>query len=283
MNSLDPRLTPARADLAAAHLRGKVKATRFIEGRLMRSRVELADLRRAPAFDAPIDTQILFGEEVILYDEQEGWAWVQLAGDGYVGYTSRDALAESGAPPTHRVNVNRTFIYPGPDLKLPVLGALPRGAAIRASAAASSFAQLAEGGVVFAAHLSPLAQRVSDFVAVAEALTGSPYLWGGKSSLGVDCSGLVQLALMSAGHAAPRDTDLQEAALGCPLPADGALDHLRRGDLIFWKGHVGIMRDARTLLHANAYHMLVASESLAEARTRIRQKGAGEVTSIKRI
>jgi cell wall-associated NlpC family hydrolase len=281
--SFDPRLTPVRADLAAAHLRGKVDAPRFVEGRTMRSRVEIADLRRAPALDAPIDTQILYGEEVTLYDEHEGWAWVQLAGDDYVGYTSREALTDAAATPTHRVGVNRAFLYPAPNMKLPVRGALPRGAAVSRGDEIDGFAKIQDGGFIFAAHLVPQTDRVADFVAIAEALSDSPYLWGGKSSLGIDCSGLVQIALAAAGHAAPRDTDLQEIALGQVLPIDENLAHLRRGDLIFWKGHVGMMRDARTLLHANAHHMLVASEPLADARARIIRKGAGDITSIKRI
>jgi cell wall-associated NlpC family hydrolase len=279
----DPRLTPARPDLAAAHLRGRIEAPRYAEGRSMRLRVEIADLRRTPTFESAIDTQILFGENVTLYDEDEGWAWVQLSSDGYVGYTSREALAEGPAAPTHRVAVNRTFLYPGANMKLPVAGALPRGARVAVSAHSGDFAQLAGGGFVFAAHLATLANSAPDFVAVAEDFLGSPYLWGGKSSLGIDCSGLVQVALADAGRAAPRDTDLQQAALGEALPLDALRGHLRRGDLVFWKGHVGIMRDADMLLHANGHHMRVTSEPLAEAQVRIRMKGAGEITAIKRL
>jgi cell wall-associated NlpC family hydrolase len=282
VSGFDARLTPARPDLAATHLRGKVEATRFVDGRRMYLRSETADLRRAPSLEASIDTQILFGEAVTLYDEQEGWAWVQLASDNYVGYMSREALAEGELAPTHCVTVNRTFVYPAANMKLPIQGALPRGAALHVSETIGDFVRIG-GGFVFAAHLAPLADTTADFVTIAEDYLGSPYLWGGKTSLGIDCSGLVQVALAAAGYAAPRDTDLQEAALGRVLPVDEALEQLQRGDLVFWKGHVGIMRDPRTLLHANGHHMLIVSESLAEASTRIRQKGAGEITSIKRL
>jgi hypothetical protein len=279
----DPRLTPARPDLAAAQLRGQVAAQRFVEGQPMHLRAGIADLRRTPSLEAPIDTQILFGETVTLYDEDKGWAWVQLASDGYVGYVSRDTLAEGPAAPTHRVTVNQTFIYPAANMKLPIADTLTRGARVAVAGESGDFMQIASGGFVFAPHLGTLASRAADFVAVAEDFVGSPYLWGGKSSLGIDCSGLVQIALAEAGLAAPRDTDLQQAALGESLPVDAALGHLRRGDLVFWKGHVGIMRDAEILLHANGHHMLVASEPLAEARARILRKGAGEITAIKRI
>jgi cell wall-associated NlpC family hydrolase len=278
----DPRLTPARHDLAAAHLQGQVEAARFVTGRPMHLRAEIADLRHAPSPDVSIDTQILHGEDLMLYDEHEGWAWVQLETDKYVGYVSRDALAEGPARPTHRVDVNRTFIYPAPNMKTPPLGALPLGAAVHVQQEDEGFARLADGGFVFAAHLASSTRKAADFVAVAEGFSGCPYLWGGKSSLGIDCSGLVQVALRQAGVSAPRDTDMQEGALGQPLNI-AAVGSLRRGDLVFWKGHVGIMRDAQTLLHANGHHMLVSAEPLAKARARIGEKGAGEITAIRRV
>ncbi|MGH6836975.1 MAG: NlpC/P60 family protein [Methylocella sp.] len=283
MNPFDPRLTPARADLAATYLRGKIPAADYVEGRAMHVCAGTADLRHAPAPDAPLDSQALFGEEVMLYEDHEGFGWVQLARDGYVGYMSMAALADGRAAPTHRVVVNRTFIYPGPDLKLPARDALPLSANVCVLATKGTFAQIDDAAFVFADHLLALDERPQDFVAVAERLLHAPYLWGGKTSLGLDCSGLVQISLDAAGIKAPRDTDLQEQALGTPLAIDSDLAGLRRGDLVFWRGHVGIMRNETTLLHANAHHMLVASEPLRIARDRTLAKTSQPISAIKRL
>ncbi|SFK38093.1 NlpC/P60 family protein [Methylocapsa palsarum] len=292
MIAFDPRLTPARPDLAAAHLRGKVEAPDYVEGRPARIREGVAGLRRAPNFEASLDTQALFGEEATLYEDEEGWGWIQLTRDGYVGYVSMNALDmnsldmnaldESRAAPTHRVRVNQSFVYPCPDMKLPILDALPLGAAVRVIDAGGGFARIAEANYVYAEHLAPLETSEPDFVATAERFLHAPYLWGGKTSFGVDCSGLVQISLQAAGISAPRDTDLQEKALGVPLDLSGASTSLRRGDIVFWPGHVGLMRNETELLHANAHHMLVASEPLAAARERIAAAGA-QITSIRRL
>ncbi|ACB96603.1 NlpC/P60 family protein [Beijerinckia indica] len=288
MHQFDPRLTPARTDLAAEYLRGRVTADTFAPGRPMRIGAGLAALHRAPRPDSPIETHALHGEKVTLYEDREGWGWVQLGDDSYVGYLAMTALAEGTIAPTHRVCVNRTFIYPEPDMKHPPIGALPLGARVVVSGERGAFLALATAGFVFAAHLVPQAQHEEDFVAVAERLLHVPYLWGGKSSLGIDCSGLVQLALAQTGVAAPRDTDLQQQNLGTQLDLDDPLgplspSFLRRGDLIFWKGHVGIMRDATELLHANGHHMQVVSEPLAKARARILEKSYGPITAIRRL
>ena len=283
MTDFDPRLTPARPDLAAAYLRGQVAADAYIEGRALQVCVGTADLRHAPAPDAPLDTQALFGEEVMLYEDHEGWGWVQLARDGYVGYISMAALAEGQIKPTHRVTVNRSFVYPGPDLKFSARDALPLGATVRVRATKGGFAQIDDAAYVFSGHLLRSSENQKEFVAVAERLLHAPYLWGGKTSLGIDCSGLVQISLDAAGIDAPRDTDLQEQALGLPIAVDPDLAGLRRGDLVFWRGHVGIMRDETTLLHANAHHMLVASEPLRIARDRTLAKTAQPISAIKRL
>jgi cell wall-associated NlpC family hydrolase len=279
MAAFDPRLTPARADLAALHLQGKVPAQRYVEGRVCDIIESQAPLRLEPRPDAPLLTEALKGERVTIYDaDGEGWAWGQLAGDGYVGYLPQSALAAAGASPTHKVTALRTLVFPGPSIKLPPLEALPLGARLVIARSEDRMAVTASGGYVPAAHLAPVDQNESDFVSVAERFVGVPYLWGGKTTLGLDCSGLVQVALTACGIACPRDSDMQERALGQAVDLSG----MQRGDLVFWKGHVGIMRDGATLLHANAFHMAVASESLAEAVARIRASG-GAVTSVRRI
>lgn len=282
MSSFDRRLTPARPDLAAEHLRGIIEAPRYETGRAMRVAAPVIDLRPEPGGDRSIDTQALFGEPVTIYDEQAGWAWGQLGQDGYVGYMPAAGLTADTHAPTHRVNVLRSFLYPGPDMKLPASAALSMGALVRAQGESGPFT-LTGAGALWSAHLSPLDVAAPDFVAVAERFLGAPYLWGGRTSLGLDCSGLVQVALMMAGVSAPRDTDMMERELGVPFDPGADLSGLGRGDLVFWKGHVGIMQDGDRLLHANGHHMLVVSESLRAARERIIAKTYGAITSFRRL
>lgn len=279
-DTFDRRLTPARPDIAAAHLKGHVTAERYVEGAVMEVKEGVVDVRREPRPDSPIDTQALYGERVTVYDEEEGWAWAQLARDGYVGWIGANTLWSALRSPTHRVCAPRTFVYPAAGVKEPPLLALPLSAEVEIVGERENFLVTRDLGFIWRSHLAPLDQPADDFVAVAETLIGAPYLWGGKSSIGVDCSGLVQISLAAAGKEAPRDSDMQEAQLGERIEIGAPL---MRGDLIFWKGHVGIMRDATTLLHANGTHMLVSSERLDLVRERNLQVGAGDITSVKRL
>ncbi len=276
----DRRVTPARPDMAAAQLKGLVDAPRFVEGVHEEVVVEIADLRSRPTLDAPLDSQALRGERFTVYEIEEGWAWGQLERDSYVGFLPAAALAPERNAPTHRVAVLRTFLYPGTSMKLPVEQALPLNGQLAVSEMIGDFARIGEEGFVWAGHLAPLRSCAQDFVSVAEQFTGLPYLWGGKTALGLDCSGLVQTSLAAAGIHAPRDTDMQENSMGHAISLDSPL---QRGDLIFWKGHVGIMRDAENLLHANGFHMLVASEPLTVAASRIASNSFGKITSIRRL
>jgi cell wall-associated NlpC family hydrolase len=272
-------LLPAHPDLTAA---GQAEVGRSAEGRKMQVCVGVADLRRAPFPDAPLETQALFGEKVTLFNEHEGFGRVRLASDGYVGHIAMAALADEWATPTHRVAVARTFVYPGPDLKLPPRDALPLGATVRIQANQGAFAQIGDAAFAFADHLAAIDAVEPDFVAAAELFLHVPYLWGGKTSLGIDCSGLVQVSLNAAGVRAPRDSCPQRQELGTAIECADCKG-LRRGDLVFWPGHVGIMRDEATLLHANAHHMLVASEPLCVARERILASTSRDIAAIKRL
>jgi len=279
--SFRARLTPARPDLAAAHLAGEVDATRFVQAHEMRVIAPAAPLRRAPGNTAMLDTEALFGESVDVYELSGDFAWGQLRTDHYVGYLPRSSLAEPAGSPTHRVAALRSFAYPGPSIKLPPLHLLSMGSLVEAKGEDGPFLATADGLYLWAGHLTPVDSFAQDFVAVAERFVGTPYLWGGRTSLGLDCSGLVQLAMGAAGLPCPRDSDMQET-LGEPVEAGEGLAGLRRGDRVHWKGHVGVMLDGERLLHANGFHMQVEIESLAEARERIARAGAGPITAIRR-
>jgi len=279
MVALDPRLHPFRPEIAAKYLQGQVEAARFVEGQRFEVVEPVADLRRAPSHEAPLDSQVLLGECMTVYETTgEGWAWGQIESDGYVGWLSANALAAPGPPPTHKVRALRTLVFARPDIKTPPLTSLPMGARLAVARQDERFAITASGWHVPQTHLVPIKSKQDDFVAVAEQFLDTPYLWGGKTSLGIDCSGLVQIALQAAGIACPRDSDMQELALGQIT----SLADLRRGDLVFWKGHVAIARNDEELTHANAHHMMVAAEPVEEAIRRIKAAGS-EVTSVKRL
>ncbi len=280
---LDSRITPARRDLAASELLGKVAAARFVDGALYEVVAPQAPLRAAPSQEASLQTEALKGERITVYEiNEEGWAWGQLESDGYVGYLPAGALHKPGAPPTHRVTALRTLIFPGPSIRLPPVESNAFGCLLAITRTEGPLAVTASGGYVPARHLAPVAAIEMDFVAVAERFVGSPYLWGGKTSFGLDCSGLVQIALAACGISCPRDSDMQEKAVGEPVADSPDSPSLRRADLIFWNGHVAIVRDETSLLHANAFHMSVVIEPAAEAIARIRASGS-DITGVRRM
>ena len=262
----------------SSSLKGKIAAARFADGTDYSVARGRASLRKAPSCDAAQETELLFGETFTVYEEKDGWAWGQAALDAYVGYVHTIALG-TAVEPDHRVVGLMTPVLSAPDVKAPLIDMLPMNALVRVAAIDAGYAMIGENAHVYAVHLRPLTWTAPDWVGVAERFVGCPYVWGGKTHCGFDCSGLVQTALQAGGVSAPRDTDMMERELGSPV-ADGI--DVRRGDLVFWKGHMGVMLDGARLLHANAHHMEVAIEPLADARTRIAET-AGAVTSIRRL
>ena len=283
MSELDPRLNAFRPDLADARLQGSIAARRWAEPSPAQCVTAVADLRRAPRPDSPVDTQLLYGETVDVFDSAEGWCWVQAHGDSYVGYIADTALSARIALPTHVITAPRTFLYPGPDMKLPAEAALSIGSRIAISGQSETrgthYLTLVNGGAVVAAHAAPLGQHFNDPAAVAGRLIETPYLWGGRSGHGIDCSGLVQMAYARCGIALQRDTGMQKQTAGRALANAG---DLRRGDLVFWTGHVAMMADAETLVHASGHAMAVVRESFAGAVARIGHL-YGEPTGYRRL
>ena len=278
----DPRLTPARGDLAAKYLEGTIKAARYVAGEEFEISEAIAPLRNGPSSDAKLATQALLGERVTVYDRNsEGFTWGQLNSDGYVGWLPDRALTRPGAAATHKVTALRTFAFPGPSIKLAPVDTLVMGTRLTVVREQGAFAVTRQNWYLPRQHVGGIDAMAEDFVAVAERFVGTPYLWGGKSSLGIDCSGLVQVSLNAAGTGCPRDSDMQRDSLGRALDAAEA-GRLQRGDLIFWNGHVAIARGADSIVHANAHHMATVIENTSDAIARIKAAGS-EILTIKRL
>ncbi|MEE2525503.1 NlpC/P60 family protein [Hyphobacterium sp. HN65] len=277
-----PRLLPARPDLAAAHLKGRVEAERFVEPVEMQVTAGCTAIRREPRDDGAMDTQALFGEVFAVLEERDGWAWGFSRYDGYVGWVDMTALSQPVSPATHRVSALRTYLFSEPDLKSAPNCLVSMNAKIAAGQQEGRFIDVGGRGWIFEGHVVPLGHAEPDFVSVAERFVGSPYFWGGKESLGLDCSGLLQCALEAAGIPVLRDAWMQEADLGARYPVIPNTAARRRGDVVFWAGHVGIMTDADHIVHANATFMETVIEPVAETERRAVESGS-PVTSVVRV
>jgi cell wall-associated NlpC family hydrolase len=275
--TLDDRLVAARPELASLDLEGMVRAARFVEPSARQVNAPRAPLRAAPADDAEQVSQLIFGEVFDVLDAREGYVWGQAKRDGYVGWAPAHALSAEVLEPTHRVIALRTFGFAGPSIKTASFGPISLNALVRITDEGGDLSHAEGAGWIPTRHLAPIGQTFVEPAATAEQFVGTPYLWGGRDSLGLDCSGLIQQALWAGGVACPRDSDQQQA-----LGAAAGPGHLKRGDLVFWRGHVGMMLDAARLIHANAHHMAVAIEPLAQAVSRISARGGGDALAYRR-
>ncbi len=272
----DPRLTPSNGRVAHVSLKGEVEAERFVEGRRLMVQQPMANITDAPRGRRV--SQLLFGEVFRELETSDGFSFGQAERDGQVGYVLSGALA-SPEEPTHWVTVPATHLYPKAHLKVPPEVSIFFGSPVKVVAERDAHLRIHTGHFIPRPHLQPIKARFADPVGVADLFLGSPYLWGGNSRWGIDCSGLVQMALLACGIACPRDSD-QQMSLGRDLYHG---EPLVRGDLVFWDGHVGFMANERMLLHANAFHMSVAYEPLKEAAARIDAAGGGAITARRRF
>ncbi len=273
---IDPRITPANGRVAASFLQGEIEAKSFVEGEIKQCSAAAADIVGKP--NGRRTSQLIYGDLFHVLEERAGYAFGQSVTDGYCGYVRLDLL-DTAQDATHWVASPQTHLYPGANMKLMTLGALYFASEVAVESAEGTWSKLASGMYVPSSHLLPINTRLNDPVDVADLFLGTPYLWGGSTRYGLDCSGLVQVAWRACGRDCPRDSDMQEAEIGRPLNQD---ETPKRGDLVFWKGHVGLVTAPNRLLHANAFHMSVAYEPLDVAIERIEGAGGGPVTSMKR-
>ncbi len=282
MTSPNPRLNAYRPGLAAEHLRDTIKADRYSTGIAKTVIKGSLPLRRSPDPNAPLDTELLFGDTVTVYDDQSGWAWLQATSDDYVGYTPSEGLGNEQEPPTHYVTALRTYLFPEPDLKSPPLDLLSMASTVRIDVQDGTYSRIANGGWLYGKHLAPIGKFATNHCGIALRFLGTPYLWGGKTSIGLDCSGLTQVALALCGQSVARDTGMQEKTVGTPIAFSGDDSVLRKGDLVFWPGHVGIWIDAAHFVHANATDMMVAVAPLSHVAAYIKEATGDEICAVRR-
>ncbi|MDF1720162.1 MAG: NlpC/P60 family protein [Minwuia sp.] len=279
---LDHRRHPYRDDLAAAYLKDQVRAARFADPVPARVCSEVLSIQARPESGAMQISELLFGENVAIYEQRDDWAWVQGALDGYVGYVRAGGLSlDTLPPPTHLVSARLSHLFSQPTIKDPPVGRVTLGARLNVASISGKFARLDDGRHLIASHIRTINAPETDLVDVALRNLGAPYLWGGRSSLGLDCSGLVQVAVQAIGGEPPRDSDMQRDELGQNAPKPADMRDLRRGDIVYFPGHCMIADGAGKLVHANATHMAVTHEPVETVFARTRG-GYGSVTHVRR-
>ena len=281
--NLDPRTTPLRDGVAGRSLEGVARAEVYLDPKLRVCAAPAAGIHRSPDLGSEQMDQLLFGETFEVIEEEGGFLWGQAPRDGYVGFVAAQALAAPAPEPTHRIAAVRTYAFAEPSIKSRASGPYSMNSLVAVEAVEGRLAKAAGAGWMAVEHLAPVGVFETDMAAVAERFLGAPYLWGGRESLGLDCSGLSQAALFACGKACPRDAD-QQAEMGRAI----GRAEFARGDLVFWRGHMAIGLDPPGLeggriVHANGHHMAVAIEPLDLAIGRIDAAGVGQPTAFRRL
>ncbi|UDF03805.1 NlpC/P60 family protein [Asticcacaulis sp. AND118] len=281
-DDFDPRMTPFKDGKADQRLQGLMRAESFVVGETLACAAPVSAIRSAPNDSAEQLDQLLFGERFRVIERSRDYVWGQALRDGYCGYVRETDLSRDWFVPTHYVSTLRSYVFSEPNLKSRINCALSLNALVSVTAEDGKYSQLNDLGWIYTAHLSDFTAFGHDYVSVAETYLNAPYQWGGRESDGLDCSGLVQQALYAVGQACPRDSDMQ-SHMGDALDIGTDLKGLYRGDLVFWKGHVAIMRDEDHIIHANGHHMKTVIEPLRDAVDRIEAAGVGKPIAFRRL
>ena len=273
----DTRITPIRRDLASTAYKAIVKRKKYVTAKLATVKSAFTPLYSNKG--SKLSTQLLYGEECDVFETKNGWSWIQSRRDNYVGYTPTINLTRKIYKPNSKVISLRTVIYTKPDIKSVTKGYLSFNSLVEVIKIKGKYSLIKNLGWCPSLDLVKIKSSKFNHIDLSKQYLDTPYLWGGRDSMGIDCSGLVQNLHQINNRPFPRDTDMQEMFVTNEVKYE---KDLKAGDLVFWKGHVAMMIDNSNIIHANAFHMKTAIEPLSTAKKRI-LKSNGKIKKLGRL